>query len=227
MQWVIGYWQISIQRVFPTKEQLTQSYNTVAPSWHRLVQRFGYDHAYAKLFQSLQQEGILAHLQDDSTVCDCGIGTAAFSLALAETLAFKPKIVGIDISPAMLNTAHQLLLQADVNHQVYQSNVNTLPFNDNTFDLVMAAHMLEHLPNPTLGLREMVRVLCPGAPLLLAVTHPGLLGTWIQWHWGNRCFASHELIKIMTDVGLTSINFYRFTVGLARWTSIACLGFKK
>ncbi len=227
MEWVIGYWQISIRRVWPTNEQLTRMYNTAAPGWHHLVRCFGVSRAYARLSQSLQQEGVLAHLKDDSIVCDCGIGTAAFSLALAKTVSPKLNIIGVDISSEMLRKAHQLLFRAGVNHQVYQDDVSTLPFNDSTFDLLMSAHMLEHFPNPARGLQEMVRVLRPKAPLILIVTRKGLLGWWLQRYWGNDCLAPEELAKLMTEAGLTNMRFYPLTIRLSRWTSIACLGFKK
>lgn len=32
MEWTIGYWRISIKRVFPTIDQLTQIYDDAAPS---------------------------------------------------------------------------------------------------------------------------------------------------------------------------------------------------
>jgi hypothetical protein len=58
-------------------------YNKTAPRWHTVIQRLGYCHAYSRLFQRLTQEGVLDHLDDASTVLDGGIGTGAFSLALA------------------------------------------------------------------------------------------------------------------------------------------------
>lgn len=80
----------------------------------------------------------------------------------------------------MLCTAHQLLHDAGINHQVCQEDARALPLKEHTFDLVMSAHMLEHLSNPMQGLQEMVRVVRLGAPLILAVTRPGLLGSLIQ-----------------------------------------------
>lgn len=226
MEWVIGYWQISVQRVYPTTEQLSRMYNTAAPYWRHHLQWLGYSRAYTELFQSLQHSGVLAHLQDGSTACDCGIGTAAFSLALAQTVTARLDITGIDISLEMLGQAHQLLDRAGVNHQLCQSDVNTMPYSDSTFNLVMSAHMLEHLPDPLKGLREMVRVLQPGAPLILAVTRRGLLGSLIQLRWGNGCLQPKVLLEMMADTGLTNIHFYPFTFGLSHWTSIACVGFK-
>ncbi|MUL37041.1 class I SAM-dependent methyltransferase [Gloeocapsopsis dulcis] len=225
MEWVIGWWQISIQRVCPTNEQLRQMYNKAAPRWHAYLQFLGYHRAYVKLFRSLQQSGILT-LSDRSSICDCGIGTGALSLALAKT-ADHLKIVGVDISPEMLAKARQFLNQAGVNHQVCQGDVRLLPFNDNTYDLVISAHMLEHLPNPHQGLQEMVRVSRPKAPLIIVVTLPGLLGSLIQLQWGNDCLTPEILVEMMTKVGLTDIHCYSLTGGLSCWTSIACLGFKK
>ena len=75
----------------------------------------------------------------------------------------------------------------------------------------MSAHMLEHLPVPSVGLHEMVRVLQPQAPLILVVTRPGLLGPLIQLHWGKGCLAPKLLAEMMTEVGLTNIRFYPFT----------------
>ena len=227
MEWSIGYWQISIQRVYPTNEQLSRMYNAAAPGWNRLVHHLGIRHAYTKLFRSLQKDKLLASIKDNATVCDCGIGTAAFSLALSNTVNCKLQISGVDISPEMLEKAQQHLRQSGIEPKLHQSDVNTLPFHDNKFDLMISAHMLEHLPNPVKGLQEMVRVLRLGAPLILAVTHPGLLGWWIEWHWGNGCFSPNELTAMMTEAGLTDIHVYSFTAGLARWTSTAYVGVKR
>jgi 2-polyprenyl-3-methyl-5-hydroxy-6-metoxy-1,4-benzoquinol methylase len=227
MQWTIGWWQISVQRIWPTEEKLRQLYDTAAPNWQEILQRLGYDRAYLKLFRSLQKSGVLAHLNSHSQVCDCGIGSAAFSLSLLKILTPKLKVIGVDISEQMLSTASRLLDRAGINYQLCQHDIRALPFGDNSFDVVLAAHVLEHLPNPNAGLQEMVRVLRPEAPLILAVTRSGLFGAWIQWHWGNSCLNSKALTKMAIDAGLTNIRFYSFNSGLSRCTSFVCVGYKK
>jgi hypothetical protein len=47
-----------------------------------------------------------------------------------------------------------------------------------------------------------------------------------QVHWGNRCFHPKELTRLMHDVGLSNVQFFPFPVGLARLTSMACIGFR-
>lgn len=227
MEWTIGWWQISIQRVYPTNAQLSQTYNQAASWWHQHLRLLGYSHAYRELWRSLKNSDMLPHGEDNLNICDCGIGTAAFSLAFAHTINPKVHITGVDISSQMLSKAHQKLSAANVPHRICQSDVNTLPFADHAFDGVICAHMLEHLSDPIQGLREMVRVLRPGAPLILVVTQSGLLGWLIQSYWGNRCFNREELSTLMYEVGLTNLQFVPFPIGLAQFTSIACIGWKR
>lgn len=52
-----------------------------------------------------------------------------------------------------------------------QANATALPFEDGSFDAVIAMHMLYHLPDPAKGFAEMHRVLKPGG--FLAVTTNG------------------------------------------------------
>ena len=53
-----------------------------------------------------------------------------------------------------------------------RADAAALPFEDGAFDLVIAMHMLYHLPDPAAGIAEMARVLKPGG--FLAVTTNGI-----------------------------------------------------
>jgi SAM-dependent methyltransferase len=48
------------------------------------------------------------------------------------------------------------------------ADASALPFADGAFDLVVACHMLYHLPHPALGVAEIARVLAPGGAALAA-----------------------------------------------------------
>ncbi len=226
LEWTIGWWRVSLQRVYPTVAQLSQTYDKAALQWHEHLRLLGYCHAYDRLWKTLKDADLLPHWQDNLKICDCGIGTAAFSLAFARAIAPKAHITGVDVSPQMLKIARQKLSQANISHQIYQSDLRKLPFADECFDGVISAHVLEHLPDPEQGLKEIVRVLRPGTPLILAVTRSSLMGRLIQWHWGNRCFSQQELSELMSEAGLTNLQFFPFPVGLTRLTSFVCIGFK-
>jgi SAM-dependent methyltransferase len=70
----------------------------------------------------------------------------------------------VDISPRMVELACGRGIDAQV------ADAQALPFADGTFDTVVAAWMLYHVPNLSVGLAEIVRVLRPGGALI-AVTN--------------------------------------------------------
>jgi SAM-dependent methyltransferase len=71
----------------------------------------------------------------------------------------KPGYVNLDWTPAAA---------PDVLHDL---NKFPYPFAENTFDLVEAAHVLEHLDRPFDAMREIHRIMKPGGRLLLKVPH--------------------------------------------------------
>lgn len=48
-------------------------------------------------------------------------------------------------------------------------DIQALPFDDNRFDLILCNHVLEHIPDDRLAMRELYRVLAPGGCALLQV----------------------------------------------------------
>jgi SAM-dependent methyltransferase len=70
----------------------------------------------------------------------------------------------VDISPRMVELARERGVDAQV------GDVQSLPFADGTFDTVVAAWMLYHVPDIDLGLSEIARVLRPGGALVAVTT---------------------------------------------------------
>jgi demethylmenaquinone methyltransferase/2-methoxy-6-polyprenyl-1,4-benzoquinol methylase len=154
-----------------------------AARWHRLLERPGSLNAYCNLFQQLQAGEALPQLSNNARVLDGGIGAGALSLALDQTIGSPLCLEGVDISAEMLRQARQTCRNIHGNVTVTQRDIHTLGFPEQTFDLVMSAHVLEHVPDPQRALYELVRVLRPGAPLLLIVSQPSLWTAVIQWRW--------------------------------------------
>ena len=92
-----------------------------------------------------------------------------------------------------------------------------LPFEDGSFDKVIAAEVLEHLPADQLAMNEIARVLRPGG--MVAVTVPAWLPERICWRLSDdyhnnpgghiRIFTRRELITKLTRSGLAVTGQHR------------------
>ena len=116
-------------------------------------------------------------LSAGARVLDAGCGTGLLTLALLRVLRRPADITAIDLSVRSLQTARRAAakLRPAARHTVTfaQSNALTLPFADETFDLVMTSGVLEYLPLGE-GLRELARVLAPGGYLFFVPVRPSL-----------------------------------------------------
>ncbi len=155
-----------------------------------------------------------AKLPPGLRVLDVGTGIGLLPLMLAEDGA--QSVVGIDISPEMLEQAEYLRLSrggesgARVNYRL--APAHALPFRDEVFDAVFCRLVLNHTRRPERMVREMVRVLKPGGLLVLAellsVDNPVKRAT--QNAIEEKRNPSHvaarsvdQYNKLITDAGLT------------------------
>jgi ubiquinone/menaquinone biosynthesis C-methylase UbiE len=107
---------------------------------------------------------ILSHLGDVSGKmlldlgCGAGENSVYFSLKGARCTA-------TDYSPRMVEQALRLAAANGVQIEGRTMNAMDIEFPDNTFDIVYAANLLHHVPEPLTALREIHRVLKPGGKL--------------------------------------------------------------
>jgi SAM-dependent methyltransferase len=67
--------------------------------------------------------------------------------------------VGIDLTPAMLEVAQKRQLQSGLTNLTWmQADVESLPFPEKEFSVVMTRYSFHHFPKPLAVLREMARV---------------------------------------------------------------------
>jgi SAM-dependent methyltransferase len=108
----------------------------------------------------------------DARVLECGCGTGRFWDAPSPPRSLR--ITVTDLSAGMVDEAVQRAMGmgfADVTGQV--CDVQRLPFGDGTFDVVIANHMLYHVPNPDQAVRELARVLHPDGVALVGTNASG------------------------------------------------------
>jgi SAM-dependent methyltransferase len=92
---------------------------------------------------------------------ELGAGTGFFLLNLMQAGLAKSGVV-TDISPGMVDVAvrNGVALGLDVSGEV--ADAEALPFEDESFDLVIGHAVLHHIPDVELTMREVLRVLKPG-----------------------------------------------------------------
>lgn len=76
------------------------------------------------------------------------------------------------------------------------ASAQELPFADNSFNVVIIKHIVEHLPDPAKALREIARVTEPGGTLILATPNLGsLLKPWKGDKWIGYQDPTHISLK--------------------------------
>jgi len=184
-RWV-GSWQFSVQRRAFSVPQLARSYDRAAPGWARTLDRLGFPGAYEKMLARALTDELPDAAGMQPRVLDCGVGTGALSSALARVMPGSFRLDAIDLSPRMLERARDRLRADGLEATLQRGDACALPYNDGAFDIVMTAHMLEHLPDPGVALSEMVRVLKPGGLLIACISRRSLSRACSSTSGGER-----------------------------------------
>ncbi len=77
------------------------------------------------------------------------------------------RITGLDLSERMVKRAEKKAAKLGLDIRLLQADAQALPFEDASFDTVIATCVFCSVPDPVKGLREIRRVLVPGGQLLL------------------------------------------------------------
>jgi 2-polyprenyl-3-methyl-5-hydroxy-6-metoxy-1,4-benzoquinol methylase len=109
---------------------------------------------------------LLPSLREGLDLLDVGCGPGTITVDLARRVA-PGRVLGLDVSAAPLTEAREAADRAGVAVTFEVGDVYALDLPDDSFDVVHAHQVLQHLTDPVAALREMARVCRPGG--LLAV----------------------------------------------------------
>jgi ubiquinone/menaquinone biosynthesis C-methylase UbiE/broad specificity phosphatase PhoE len=142
--------------------KVTQVYNKIQPT---LVEEN--DAAKSERLRHLLK---FAGLPVTGAILDIGAGTGQLALALAES--GEREVIGVDISPVMLESAEYLRLRSTApgagRVSFRLAPAHALPFRDERFDAVICRLLLHHSHRPQDILNEAARLLKHGGCLIIA-----------------------------------------------------------
>lgn len=121
---------------------------------------YGSCFAYSRMRLLSALERYLPPAASGAQALDLGCGTGHY-IRWLESHGFT--VAGVDGSEAMLSRARQ----ASPDAELHRSDVESLPFSDSRFDLILCVEVLRYLPDPEPCLREAARVLKPGGVALI------------------------------------------------------------
>ena len=101
-------------------------------------------------------------------ILDVGTGPARLPIALCRADR-RSRVLGIDLAGPMLDLGRRNVAEAALTDRIRfaRGDAKCLPFPDGRFEAVLSNTILHHIPEPTLALEEMVRLVAPGGTLMI------------------------------------------------------------
>jgi 2-polyprenyl-3-methyl-5-hydroxy-6-metoxy-1,4-benzoquinol methylase len=168
---------------------------------------------YAALERRLAETGA------SGDVLDFGAGTAQLTRRLHGSNRFR-SVTGADLYPRATDLPPEIeWLVGDLN--------DTLPVAASSFDVVIAAEVIEHLENPRAVCREIFRLLRPGGQALLSTPNNeswrSVIALVFRGHFvafGNTSYPAHitaltrlDLARALSETGFQDVAFSFSEVG--------------
>jgi ubiquinone/menaquinone biosynthesis C-methylase UbiE len=151
-----------------------------APLWEATVGRRALARVRAEL---------VAQVPPGAAALDLGAGTGRSTRLVLEH-ANPARVVCVDAAPPMLAELQRRV--DDPRVETVESDAASLPFPEDSFDVVVSLWLLETLPDPLAAIREALRVLAPDGTVIAAFsTTPGAPGRRLL----------HQLIEAVMQPG--------------------------
>ncbi len=101
-------------------------------------------------------------------ILDQGCGIGQWTITLSK-LGFKP--TGLDYSEKLIQAAKKNAKKHKANCKFIQADIRNLPFKPQSFNAVLSAGILEHVPETEQCIKEISRILKPKGHLIIHIPH--------------------------------------------------------
>lgn len=111
----------------------------------------------------------LGPIHQGDVVLDIGCGVGVDTLIAAMMVGPEGKVVGVDMTPEMLERAIKNLNETNLNNVTFEpASAENLPFPDESFDVVISNGVFNLIPDKVKALAEVYRVLKPSGRMMIA-----------------------------------------------------------
>jgi ubiquinone/menaquinone biosynthesis C-methylase UbiE len=148
--------------------EIAKKYDKEAARWMRMV---------SKSFVSAARKWGVT----DGQVLDVGTGTGSLAIEFAKGMP-GVKVVGLDLSDVALELARHNAQESGVSSRVSfeKGDAEDMPFEDNTFDVVISSNTLHLVGNPVRMFDEVCRVLEPKGMFFISDLRRSWLGFFAE-----------------------------------------------
>ena len=177
-------------------------YDRAAQTWQDGIEKLGFPAAYDSLITA-------AAPPPAEKVLDAGCGSGALAEVFDRRTGHRGALHLFDLSPEMLAVA-----SARLPHAIpVEGAVGDPGATETDYDIVLCAHVIEHLPSPQDALGWLHSRLRPGGMLILAVSRPHWCTALVRWRWGHQSFAPDQMRAMLAKAGFHDIATHRFASG--------------
>lgn len=157
--------------------------------WYLDIERYRYEE-YAPWMLNLME----FFLHSEKKVLEIGAGVGTDLSQFAKNGAI---VTDFDLSRGHLEHAKENFKLRNLKGEFYHGDAETLPFADNTFDVVYSNGVIHHTPNTNKVISEINRVLKPGGKTIIMVY------AFYSWHYFYR---------LLYEIGFKKKELYKFSI---------------
>ncbi|MEQ3710621.1 MAG: class I SAM-dependent methyltransferase [Tateyamaria sp.] len=186
------------------RNTLARIYDAAETGWQDGISKLGFVEAYSDLMGQCPNTSV-----PHPKVMDVGTGTGAFASAWINAHGAPAALTLTDISPAMLASATSRLPGARAIHAGLGTAMPDVPPQN----VVLCAHVIEHLDDPIAALGWLFDRLTPGGHLVMALSKPHWCTAFVRWRWGNAAYPPQKVQSMLARAGFCDIGAYPFAKG--------------
>jgi ubiquinone/menaquinone biosynthesis C-methylase UbiE/glycosyltransferase involved in cell wall biosynthesis len=145
--------------------------------------------------------GFAGHAGESVLEVGGGMGTD-----LAQFAKHGARVTDVDLSAGHLDLAKENLALRGLTGTFVLQDAETLPFDDNTFDVVYSNGVIHHTPNTSSVVSEMYRVLKPGGRAIVMVYAENSLHYWRNLVWAIGLKQNELESRSMGDIMSSAVE---------------------